>query len=102
MSVPSMLYNFMAAGGPIVGLARPDSEVFALIGETGCGVCAPPDDPAAIAGAFRRLAGDAAARSEMASRGRAYAEAVVSRRAVLEADDRWLFPAAEPAEGRDA
>ncbi len=95
LSVPSKLYNFMAAGRPILGLATPDSEVHGLIGDTGCGLCVPPDDPAAIAAAFRRLAGDAGARNDMAGRGRTYAEASVSRRAVLAAYDRWLFPGRE-------
>jgi colanic acid biosynthesis glycosyl transferase WcaI len=100
LSVPSKLYNFMAAGRPILGLATPDSEVHGLIEGTGCGVCVPPDDPAVIAAAFRRLAGDASGRAAMAARGRAYAEAEVSRRAVLEAYDRWLFPEAGTGRGR--
>jgi colanic acid biosynthesis glycosyl transferase WcaI len=92
LSVPSKLYNFMAAGRPILGLARSDSEVFEIIRDTGCGVCLPPDDPGAIAVAFRELRRNQAGREDMARRGRAYAEAVVSRKAVLEAYDKWLCP----------
>jgi colanic acid biosynthesis glycosyl transferase WcaI len=55
LSVPSKLYNFMAAGRPILGLAVEDSEVAKIIWETDCGVCAPPDDPRAIADALRSL-----------------------------------------------
>jgi colanic acid biosynthesis glycosyl transferase WcaI len=90
LSVPSKLYSFMAAGRPILGLAHPDSEVFSLIRETGCGVCAPPDDPAAIAAAIRALKADAAGREKMARAGRAYAEAHFSRRAVIDGFDRLL------------
>jgi colanic acid biosynthesis glycosyl transferase WcaI len=90
LSVPSKLYNFMAAGRPILGLAHPDSEVFTLIRETGCGMCAPPDDPGAIASAVRTMKADAAGRAAMGRAGRAYAEANFSRRAVLDAFDRML------------
>ncbi len=92
LSVPSKLYNFMAAGRPIFGLAVPDSEVFQIIAATRCGICAPPDDPGAIAAAVRRLKDDAAGREAMGRNGRAYAEAEVSRRAVLDTYDRWLSP----------
>lgn len=99
LSVPSKLYNFMAAGRPILGLARGDSEVHALIGETGCGLSIPPDDPAVIAGAFRALRRAGAELESMAGRGRAYAEGVVSRQVVLDAYDRWLQPGGERWEG---
>jgi colanic acid biosynthesis glycosyl transferase WcaI len=92
LSVPSKLYNFMAAGRPILGLTRSDSEVHALIGETGCGLSVPPDDPAAIADAFRALRRPGAGLEAMARRGRLYAESFVSRRAVMDAYDRWLRP----------
>jgi colanic acid biosynthesis glycosyl transferase WcaI len=90
LSVPSKLYTFMSAGRPILGLAHPDSEVFSLIRETGSGVCAPPDDPRAIAAAIRALKADAAAREKMGRAGRAYAEKNFSRRAVLDSFDRLL------------
>jgi colanic acid biosynthesis glycosyl transferase WcaI len=90
LSVPSKLYNFMAAGRPILGLADPDSEVFSLIRDAGCGICAPPDEPEAIAAAMRGLQTDASGREAMARAGRAYAEENFSRRAVLDAFDRRL------------
>jgi colanic acid biosynthesis glycosyl transferase WcaI len=97
LSVPSKLYNFMSAGRPILGLAHPDSEVFSLIRETGCGVCAPPDDPLAIAAAVRALKADAAGRERMGKDGRSYAETHFSRRAVLDAFDRLLSEPRQPA-----
>jgi colanic acid biosynthesis glycosyl transferase WcaI len=97
LSVPSKLYTFMSAGRPILGLAHSDSEVFSLIGETGCGTCAPPDDPQAIAAAIRALKADAAGRQGMGRAGRAYAEAHFSRRAVLDAFDRLLSGPRPPA-----
>jgi colanic acid biosynthesis glycosyl transferase WcaI len=97
LSVPSKLYNFMSAGRPILGLAQPESEVFELLRDTGCGVCAPPDDPQAIAAAVRALKADAAGRERMAAAGRAYAEAHFSRRAVLDGFDRLLGGPRRPA-----
>ncbi len=90
LSVPSKLYNFMSTGRPILGLAHPASEVFSLIREAGCGVCAPPDDPQAIAAAIRSLKADAAGRERMGRAGRAYAQEHFSRGAVIDAFDRLL------------
>jgi colanic acid biosynthesis glycosyl transferase WcaI len=90
LSVPSKLYNFMSAGRPILGLAHPDSEVFALIRDTGCGICVPPDDPRAIAAAIRALKSDPAGRERMARAGREFAESHFSRRAVIDGFDRLL------------
>jgi len=97
LSVPSKLYNFMSAGRPILGLAHPASEVFSLIGETQCGVCAPPDDPQRIAAAIRDLKADAVGRERMGRNGRSYAEAHFSREAVLDAFDRLLSEPRRPA-----
>jgi colanic acid biosynthesis glycosyl transferase WcaI len=72
MSVPSKLYNFLAAGRPVLGLAPPDSEVAALIRGNRCGDVVPPDDIAGIGEAVLRLKADADARREMASNARRY------------------------------
>jgi colanic acid biosynthesis glycosyl transferase WcaI len=90
LSVPSKLYNFMAAGRPVLGLAVEDSEVYALITGTGCGACAPPDDPARIAGAVRALAADPAARKRQGEAGRAHSLAHFSRESVLDAFERLM------------
>jgi len=90
LSVPSKLYNFMAAGRPILGLAVEDSEVHALIAESNCGRCVPPDDPARIAEAIRGLEADPAARERQAAAGRAHALAHFSRESVVEAFERLM------------
>ncbi len=84
LSVPSKLYNFMAAGRPILGLAHRDSEVFQILADTGCGRCVPPDDPAGIAAEVRRMKKDAPALAAMGAAGRAYALANVARDRVLQ------------------
>jgi glycosyltransferase involved in cell wall biosynthesis len=44
LSVPSKLFNFMATGRPILGLAREDSETAEVINESRCGICVRPDN----------------------------------------------------------
>lgn len=70
LSVPSKLYNFMAAGRPILGLAVKDSEVARIIEGTKCGICIPPDDPEGIAGALRRLKASESERRTQGENGR--------------------------------
>jgi len=83
LSVPSKLYNYMAAGRPILGLAHRDSEVFKLINDTQCGLCVPSDDPRMIADAIRSLKNDPQSRAAMGAKGRAYALENFSRDLVL-------------------
>lgn len=71
-SVPSKAYTVMAAGRPIIAAVDADSETRRLVGEAGCGVWVPPEDPAALAEAIRALHGDPARRAEMGRRGRDY------------------------------
>ncbi|MBN2409312.1 MAG: glycosyltransferase family 4 protein, partial [Candidatus Aminicenantes bacterium] len=94
LSVPSKLYNFMAAGRPILGLADASSEVAELIASTGCGLCVPPDDPAGIAAAMVRLKEASAEARAMAERGRKHAESHYSRAVVLERYEKLLAGAA--------
>ena len=44
LSVPSKLYNYLAAGRPILGLTDCTSEVARIINEAKCGLSAEPDD----------------------------------------------------------
>jgi colanic acid biosynthesis glycosyl transferase WcaI len=84
MSVPSKLYNFLAARRPVLGLAPAGSEVAALIRDTGCGAVAPPDDVAAIRDAVLRLASDGAARERMAANARRYVVENFARRMIMD------------------
>jgi colanic acid biosynthesis glycosyl transferase WcaI len=90
LSVPSKLYNFMAAGRPIMGLAHKDSEVRALIEETGCGVCVSPEDIPAIAAALEDLEGNRERSSAMAENARKYAVEHYAKDQVLEGLDRLI------------
>jgi colanic acid biosynthesis glycosyl transferase WcaI len=90
LSVPSKLYNFMAAGRPILGLADTGSEVGAIIAAARCGFVAPPDDPASIATAIRGLKAEPEARERAGAAGRAYATAHFSREGVLDGFERLM------------
>ena len=84
MSVPSKLYNFLAAGRSVLGLAPPDSEVAALIRGTRCGDVVPPDDVAGIGEAVLRLKGAPDTRREMASNARRYVVDNFSRKMIMD------------------
>ncbi len=73
LSVPSKLYNVMAAGRPVLGLAVPGSEVANLLGDNDCGLTAPPDDAAAVAGAVRALKASPERRRALGASARAFA-----------------------------
>jgi len=101
LSVPSKLYNFLAAGRPILGLATEDSEVFQIIRDAECGLCAPPDDPIRIAAAIRTLKESPALCADTAARGRRLAEQTYSRRSVIDAFET-LMRSFEGRTGRTA
>jgi glycosyltransferase involved in cell wall biosynthesis len=48
ISVPGKLFEYMAAGKPILAVTPPGSEVDQILRQTGAGISAPPDDPACI------------------------------------------------------
>ena len=83
LSVPSKLYNFMAAGRPILGLADTSSEVAGLIGSTDCGICAEPDDPRDIARAILKIKNAPAQARRWGENGRKYAETTFGKDVVL-------------------
>jgi glycosyltransferase involved in cell wall biosynthesis len=56
--VPSKLYSILAAGRPVLAIAAAESDPARIVRETGCGISADPDDPAAIAAAIRELRND--------------------------------------------
>jgi glycosyltransferase involved in cell wall biosynthesis len=68
--VPSKLYSTLAAGRPILVVAPPESDAARIVVESGCGVAADPDDPAAVAAAIRELRRQPARLAEMGCRAR--------------------------------
>jgi len=68
--VPSKLYSTLAAGRPILVVAPPESDAAHIVVESGCGVAADPDDPAAVAAAIQELRAQPARLAEMGRRAR--------------------------------
>jgi putative colanic acid biosynthesis glycosyltransferase WcaI len=72
--VPSKLYSILAAGRPVLAVAPDSSDAARIVMESGCGLAADPDDPAAVAAAIRTLRSDPARLCEMGRRARETAE----------------------------
>jgi len=68
--VPSKLYSILAAGRPVLVVASASSDAARVVLESGCGLTADPDDPAAVAAAIRELRGDPVRLAEMGRRAR--------------------------------
>jgi glycosyltransferase involved in cell wall biosynthesis len=71
--VPSKLYPVLAAGKPVLAVARPNTDVARIITQAGCGVVVDPDDAEAVAAVIRELAGQPERLAEMGRRARAIA-----------------------------
>jgi len=72
--VPSKIQSIMAAGRPVVASLSLSGDAPKLISEAGCGLCVPPENPQALAGAILTLYRDPALREEMGRNGRRYVE----------------------------
>ncbi|HLY06998.1 MAG TPA: glycosyltransferase family 4 protein [Rhizomicrobium sp.] len=72
--VPSKLYSILAAGRPVLAVAPESSDAARIVVESGCGLAADPDDPAAVAAAIRELRNDPARLHKMGCQARATAE----------------------------
>ncbi len=77
--VPSKLLSIMAAGRPVVASLPAESDARRMIAEAGSGLVVDAGDERALAAAIGRLAADPGLGREMGRRGRAYAEANLSR-----------------------
>ncbi len=82
--VPSKLYGILAAGRPFIAAVERDCEAAQIATEHDCGVVVEPGDREQMAGAIRRLHGDAARRLRMAENART-AGLLFSRRRAVEA-----------------
>jgi glycosyltransferase involved in cell wall biosynthesis len=70
MAIPVKMFDYMACGLPVV-LAN-DGDVPAIVAEAQAGLCTPPGDADLFVQAILTLYHDAAKRSEMGARGRAF------------------------------
>lgn len=84
VSVPSRLYNFLAAGRPIIGVVEPHSEVDLVIREERVGWSTPPGDVDGFVAAVRDAAADGARLEAMGVRARVAVDRHYSGAAALE------------------
>ncbi len=78
-SVPSKVLSILAAARPLIASVDEGSETWRLAREAGCGLCVPPEDPAALTGAVLDLAGDRKRGLRMGAAGRDVVERRYSR-----------------------
>jgi colanic acid biosynthesis glycosyl transferase WcaI len=79
--MPSKLTGMFASGRAVIAMANPGTELHDAVAPRG--VVVPPGDAQLLAGAIARLADDAAERARLGRAGREFAQASLSRDAVL-------------------
>jgi glycosyltransferase involved in cell wall biosynthesis len=92
--IPTVFMEAMATGRPVVSCAVSGIPELVRDGETG--LIVPPDDPAVLAGALERLAGDAALRARLG----AAARRLVERQHDQRTNARRVIAMLEEAHGR--
>jgi len=90
-SVPSKIFGILASGRPVVAGVDAGSDTDQMVRTAECGLIVPPEDPAALADALRRLYHDRAARERMGENGRRYVVAHHGRDATVEKYERMLL-----------
>jgi glycosyltransferase involved in cell wall biosynthesis len=85
VSVPSRVYNILAAGTPVIAMAEPSSEIAMLIAEERVGWVVPPEDAGALAEAIRDARSDADRLAEMGRRARAVVDARYTQQHTVDA-----------------
>ena len=75
--IPSKVFEFMACGRPVILGA--EGQARELVKTADCGVCVPPEDSAALAGAIEQLYSDGELRRRLGGNGRNYAVRCLAR-----------------------
>ena len=103
VSVPSRMYNILAAGKPIIAVTDADSELSQVVEEEGIGWVVPPQDPIALAAAIIEARSDPTTLTQMGRRARAAAETryhlnriLSAYEAIIEATDVGNVAAEQP------
>ena len=90
LSVPSRMYNILAAGKPVIAIAERDSEVGLLVEEERIGWVVNPSDAGALVAAIGEARRDPKWLAEMGARARRCAEARYSRQHIIDAWTRLI------------
>ncbi len=97
--MPSKLTGMLASGRAVLATARPGTELCRVVErDAACGLVVPPENPAAMAEALLALAQDPIRRAELGASGRRYAEAALSRDAVLRRFEMQLLALGQKGE----
>jgi len=91
--VPSKILNIMAAGRPVVASMPLDGDGAKLVRDSECGICVPPGDAPALAGAILKLYKNPSLLQTMGSNGRAVAVKQFSRSACIREYENLLLRA---------
>ena len=65
VSIPGKLYEYLAAGRPILALAEPDGDTAALVNRSGAGMAVSPEDATGIRRALDQLIAGGSRRLEI-------------------------------------
>jgi colanic acid biosynthesis glycosyl transferase WcaI len=79
--MPSKLTGMLASGRAVIAMASPGTELYDAVFPRG--VVVPPGEASLLVSAIERLAGNAVERARLGRAGREFAQAVLSREAVL-------------------
>nr|WP_249115829.1 glycosyltransferase WbuB [Azoarcus sp. L1K30] len=86
--MPSKLTGMLASGRAVIATANPGTELAAVV--EGCGLVVPPESPAAMAGAIRKLMDEPGLRLSLGAQGRRYAEEHIDKQTVLSRFEKML------------
>ena len=64
--IPSKIFECMGMGIPVL-MSLPEGEATAIVRDSGCGVCVPPENPEAMAAAIEDLSADREKRDRLAA-----------------------------------
>jgi colanic acid biosynthesis glycosyl transferase WcaI len=90
-SMPSKTFNIMASSRPILAVTPPDSEVAALVRESGCGVNVPPEQPMALAETILKMMHQPGQLTKWGQNGRSQLEGRYSRSFCINEHQRMLL-----------
>ena len=93
-AVPTKMLEYMAAAKPVVAAAA--GQAARLVRDSEAGEACPPEDPAALADAIRRVAADPGRARAMGLNGRAHVEQHLSRRAFVDRLEEVLKRVSRP------
>ncbi|MFZ5448745.1 MAG: WcaI family glycosyltransferase [Thermodesulfobacteriota bacterium] len=89
--MPSKLGNILAAGGPFIATALPNTELGRVTLESHAGLLVPPENAGRLAQAIVDLAGDQGARKKMGINARNFAEEHLGRGKIMATWENLLY-----------